>query len=129
LIIFAEQKNKINTMSKFFEFFIKLFKFIPVLWNYRIWDYTLILGTMKASTELMLKSYEKNEASAEDIQELKRFIELLDKHLKDEYFLLATNPNDVKKAIEAEEKDWDELCAIFKGDKLNLKYGIKSWWT
>lgn len=116
-------------MSKFFEFFIKLFKFIPVLWNYRIWDYTLILGTMKASTELMLNSYEKNEASAEDIQELKRFIELLDKHLKDEYFLLATNPNDVKKAVEQEEKDWDELCAIFKGDKLNLKYGIKSWWT
>jgi hypothetical protein len=129
LIIFAEQKNKINTMSKFFEFFIKLFKFIPILWNYRIWDYTLILGTMKASTELMLNSYKKNEASAEDIQELKRFIELLDKHLKDEYFLLATNPNDVKKAVEAEEKDWDELCAIFKGDKLNLKYGIKSWWT
>jgi len=129
LIIFAEQKNKINTMSKFFEFFIKLFKFIPVLWNYRIWDYTLILGTMKASTELMLKSYEKNEAASEDIQELKRFIELLDKHLKDEYFLLATNPNDVKKAEEQEGKDWDELCAIFKGDKLNLKYGIKSWWT
>jgi len=112
-------------MQKLIEFFIKLFKFIPILWNYRHWDYTFILANMKASTELMLKSYIENEASAENIQELKRFIHLLDNQLKDEYYLT----NDIKEAMALEEKEWDELCEIFKGDKEIAKYGVKAWWT
>lgn len=112
-------------MSKLFEFFIKLFKFIPILWNYAHWDYTFILASMKASTELMLKSYIENEASLKDIKELRRFIQLLDNHLKDEYYLI----DDVKESVALEEKEWDELCEIFKGNKEIEKYGVKSWWT
>lgn len=112
-------------MNKLIEFFIKLYKFIPILWNYAHWDYTFMLANMKASTELMLKSYIENEASSESIQELKRFIELLDHNLKDEYFLI----DDVKEAIALEEKEWNELCEIFKGNKEISKYGVKSWWT
>lgn len=112
-------------MNKLIEFFIKLFKFIPILWNYAHWDYTFMLANMKASTELMLRSYIKNEANLKDIQELKRFIELLDKHLKDEYFLI----DDVKEAVALEEKEWEELCEIFKGNKEIAKYGVKAWWT
>lgn len=112
-------------MSKLFEFFIKLFKFIPILWNYAHWDYTFILASMKASTELMLKSYIDNEANLKDIKELKRFIQLLDNHLKDEYYLI----DDVKEAMALEEKEWNELCEIFKGNKEIEKYGVKSWWT
>lgn len=112
-------------MNKLIEFFIKLFKFIPILWNYAHWDYTFMLANMKASTELMLRSYIKNEANLKDIQELKRFIELLDKHLKDEYFLI----DDVKEAVALEEREWEELCEIFKGNKEISKYGAKSWWT
>ena len=55
-------------MNKLIEFFIKLFKFIPIMWNYAHWDYTFMLANMKASTELMLKSYIENEASSESIQ-------------------------------------------------------------
>lgn len=112
-------------MNNLIEFFIKLFKFIPILWNYAHWDYTFILANMKASTELMLKSYIENEASSESIQELRRFIQLLDNHLKDEYHLI----DDVKEAMALEEKEWNELCEIFKGNKELAKYGVKSWWT
>jgi hypothetical protein len=80
---------------------------------------------MKASTELMLKSYIENEASLKDIKELRRFIQLLDNHLKDEYYLI----DDVKESVALEEKEWDELCEIFKGNKEIEKYGVKSWWT
>lgn len=116
-------------MNKLIEFFIKLFKFIPIMWNYAHWDYTFMLANMKASTELMLKSYIENEASSESIQELKRFIQLLDNHLNDEYFLNLKTPNDVKEAVALEEKEWNELCEIFKGNKEIAKYGIKAWWT
>lgn len=112
-------------MNNLIEFFIKLFKFIPILWNYAHWDYTFILANMKASTELMLKSYIENEASSESIQELRRFIQLLDNHLKDGYYLI----DDVKEAMALEEKEWNELCEIFKGNKELAKYGVKSWWT
>lgn len=116
-------------MNKLFEFFIKLFKFIPVLWNYAHWDYTFMLANMKASTELMLKSYIENEANSEDIQELKRFIQLLDNHLNDTYFIHTNNPDDIQKAVALEEKEWNELCEMFKGNKEIAKYGIRAWWT
>jgi len=116
-------------MSKLFEFFIKLFKFIPILWNYRCWDYTFMLANMKASTELMLKSYVVNESNSEDIKELKRFIQLLDNNLNDKYFLNARSTNDLKKAVVLEEKEWDELCDIFKGNKETSKHGVRGWWV
>lgn len=116
-------------MNKLFEFFTKLFKFIPILWTYRHWDYTFMLANMKASTELMLKSYIENKSPSEDILELERFIELLDKHLNDKYSLNNETHDDIKKAIILEEKEWKELCKIFEGDKEKTRYGVKAWWT
>lgn len=88
-----------------------------------------MLANMKASTELMLKSYIENKSPSEDILELERFIELLDKHLNDKYSLNNETHDDIKKAIILEEKEWKELCKIFEGDKEKSRYGVKAWWT
>jgi hypothetical protein len=45
------------------------------------------------------------------------------------YFLNARSTNDLKKAVVLEEKEWDELCDIFKGNKDTSKYGVRGWWT
>ena len=47
----------------------------------------------------------------------------------DDYFLNLKTPNDVKEAVALEEKEWNELCEIFKGNKEIAKYGVKAWWT
>jgi hypothetical protein len=86
---------------------------------------------------LILKPYLEYVDCTNDIEdfmnnydEIKDYIKMFqDNNLNDKYFLNARSTNDLKKAAVLEEKEWDELCDIFKGNKETSKHGVRGWWT
>ena len=110
--------------------FIKnIWLFRKGLWKYEWFDYTYNLILFKRSLEITCENLEKyghevNEHRLLKIQKMKRVIELLDNHIKDNYFERIKNKYNVdiekfsdehfKEVRELENKEWFEIWEIIR---------------
>lgn len=122
--------------------FKNIFFFWKVIWNYRSWDYNFQLRILKRSLEPLKKSIENGHeidiSRLKKVEKISRAIEILDHISDDSYieiaekelgyktdtsYLFSDEPYEIKEANrkifdlshEIEEKEWNELFDILKG--------------
>ncbi len=131
-----------------------LWIYFPIVIKMVPWDYTTIIRMMKFQTKILCNNIEKYSLEIDEdrfpkIEKMKRFIELAENHLEDNYYercgweyskFWAEKDNDsfkivddqskeqkennikaMKKGGELEEKEWNEMFEILKE--------MRGWWN
>lgn len=83
------RSNIITPIRRTYESIINVFKWLPVIWGDRQWDYVYLLIIMRKKLELMSKFFKSDDAisvgSEERVREMDKCIKLLDRMIQDEY--------------------------------------------
>jgi len=99
-----------------------LIKYFKVVWNDRDWDFNdiyFLLQTKLEYVEHYTRRYGNHEESEQDADNIKKCIELIDKLIKDDYYI--NRPYQYSYDIERRTKDKELLFQI-------LNEHIESWW-
>ena len=96
----------------------RIISYIPVIWNDHDWDHAYVLKLLRYKFKRMRNLFQKctHHDHIEDIVYLTYTIEVLDRLIKDDYYLYS-----YPKCFEEEDKDWERLMLI-------LDENMREWW-